>query len=222
MQLYEKLVVSDTGHASPDSCHLGWVEKELCDDGGVTSPLEAVSWPVHTERLVLRRLKDGDLGQIFAYRSQTRVAEWIGSAAADVTSLTERFGGGETAVIVEHDGQLIGDVMVRLGDAYAQHEVAGGALASQAELGWTFDPAHQGRGFATETVRALFGMCFDDLGLRRVVAACFAANEPSWRLMERVGMRREAHHIEDSLHREHGWLDEYVYALLASEWRASR
>ena len=79
---------------------------------------------------------------------------------------------------------------------------------------------YHGQGLATEAVRALLGICFDQLGLRRVVAACFTENEPSWRLMERVGMRREAHHVADSLHRDHGWSDEYVYALLADEWRS--
>ena len=59
------------------------------------------------------------------------------------------------------------------------------------------------------------------LGARRVVADCFAANEASWRLMERVGMRREQHHVEDSLHAELGWLDGLGYALLATEWRAA-
>ena len=57
------------------------------------------------------------------------------------------------------------------------------------------------------------------LGLRRVTAGCFAGNEPSWRLMERVGMRREAHAVRDSLHRSRGWLDGLTYALLAEEWR---
>jgi RimJ/RimL family protein N-acetyltransferase len=180
--------------------------------------LDDVDWPVRTERLALRRLVDGDMPKIFAYRSLPEVAEWIGGTATDVESLTERFGDGSTAVIVEHDGQLIGDLMVRRRDAYAQREVAEGGVGVEAELGWTFDPAHHGHGLATEAIRALIGVCFDDLGLRRLVAACFTANEPSWRLMERVGMRREAHHVKDSLHRDHGWLDEYVYALLAEEW----
>lgn len=169
---------------------------------------------------MLRRLADGDLPRIFAYRSQPKVAEWIGSTATDIDALAERYGDGATAVIVEHDGRLIGDLMVRIQDPYAQREVAEAAAASEAELGWTLDPAHQGHGFATEAVRALIGICFDALELRRVVAACFAANEASWRLMERVGMRREAHNIKDSLHRDHGWQDGYVYALLADEWRA--
>ena len=181
-------------------------------------PLDVVGWPVRTERLVLRRLADGDMPRIFAYRSQPEVAKWIGGTATDVGSLAERFGDGATAVIVEHRGQLIGDLMVKLRDAYAQREVAESAAGCEAELGWTFDPAHQGRGLATEAIRALFGICFDDVGLHRVVAACFSANEPSWRLMERVGMRREAHHVRDSLHRDFGWQDGYVYALLADEW----
>jgi RimJ/RimL family protein N-acetyltransferase len=184
----------------------------------MASSLDVVQWPVRTERLVLRRLAEGDLPTIFAYRSQPQVAEWIGGTATNVDSLAERYGKGTTAVIVEHDGQLIGDLMVKLQDAYAQREVADAAAASEAELGWTFDPAHHGRGFATEAIGALLRICFDDLGIRRVVAACFTANEPSWRLMERIGMRREAHHVKNSLHRDHGWQDDYVYALLADEW----
>lgn len=180
--------------------------------------LDVVDWPVRTERLALRRLSDGDLPEIFAYRSQPQVAEWTGSRVADVESLAERLGDGATVVIVEHDGELIGDLMVRIQDGWGQREVADQAVGVEAELGWTFDPAHQGRGLATEAIRALVGICFDDLGLRRVVASCFAANDPSWRLMERLGMRREAHNVADSLHRDHGWLDGYFYALLAEEW----
>ncbi len=62
-------------------------------------------------------------------------------------------------------------------------------------------------------------ICFEGLGLRRVTADCFAENEASWRLMERVGMRREAHNVRDSLQRSGQWLDGYGYALLAEEWR---
>jgi RimJ/RimL family protein N-acetyltransferase len=54
-----------------------------------------------------------------------------------------------------------------------------------------------------------------------VIAQCFADNEPSWRLMERLGMRREQHTKQDSLHRNGEWLDGMMYALLRDEWRAS-
>jgi RimJ/RimL family protein N-acetyltransferase len=94
------------------------------------------------------------------------------------------------------------------------------ARGVQAELGWCLDPRYAGRGYATEAVEGLLHLCFELLGLRRVTASCFADNERSWRLMERVGMRREAHTVADSLHRSGRWLDGLTYAMLADEWRA--
>jgi RimJ/RimL family protein N-acetyltransferase len=64
-------------------------------------------------------------------------------------------------------------------------------------------------------------VCFEDLGVHRVVAGCFVDNEASWRLMERIGMRRESHTVRDGLHRSGQWLDGYTYALLADEWAAA-
>jgi RimJ/RimL family protein N-acetyltransferase len=103
---------------------------------------------------------------------------------------------------------------------WAQAEVKDKAKGMQAELGWCLRPEEEGKGLATEAVVELFRICFEDLGLRRVVANCFSANEPSWRLMERVGMRREEHAVKDSLHRNGEWMDGYRYALLADEWQA--
>jgi RimJ/RimL family protein N-acetyltransferase len=108
--------------------------------------------------------------------------------------------------------------MLRVEDAWAQAEVVDGARNAQAELGWVLDPAHTGRGYATEAVRGLLTHCFEDLHVRRVVADCFLDNDRSWRLMERLGMRREVHAVAESLHRSGSWLDTVGYALLASEW----
>ena len=124
--------------------------------------------------------------------------------------------------MLERDGELIGDLMVAVGDAWAQAEVTEQAKGLQAELGWVLDPAHEGHGYATEAVRELLRLCFADLGLRRVEAGCFAANTPSWRLMERVGMRRESHTRRDALHRSGEWMDGMAYGLLAEEWLAAR
>lgn len=121
-------------------------------------------------------------------------------------------------LIVELDRRVIGALGLRVEDAWAQEEVADQARDVQGELGWAFDPAFGGKGYATEAVRALIGLSFGPLGLRRVHAECFAGNEPSWRLMERIGMRREQHTVRESLHRTKGWLDGFSYALLADEW----
>ena len=121
-------------------------------------------------------------------------------------------------LIIELDGKVIGDFMLRVEDAWAQAEVADRACGTQAELGWVLDPAHTGRGYATEAVRGLLEYCFTRLGVRRVVATCFLANDTSWRLMERLGMRREGHAVAESLHRSGRWLDTVTYAVLADEW----
>lgn len=122
-------------------------------------------------------------------------------------------------LVVELGGRVIGDLMLAVEDAWSQTEVADQAKDVQAELGWCLDPAQQGHGYATAAVEALIRVCFEDLGLRRVTANCFADNESSWRLMERVGMRREMHTVSESLHRSGAWLDGLGYALLADEWR---
>ena len=107
-------------------------------------------------------------------------------------------------------------------DAWAQVEVADQVKNTQAEIGWVVAPEHGGRGYGTEGAAELLRICFEDLGLRRVKALCFADNVASYRIMEKLGMRREEYAVRDSLHRTRGWLDGMTYAILADEWRAGR
>ncbi len=123
--------------------------------------------------------------------------------------------------MVELDGVVVGDLMLAIEDAWSQTEVAEQARGVQAELGWCIGTRYQGNGYAREAIEELLRICFEDLGLRRVVANCFADNVASWRLMERLGMRRELYTVRESLHRSGEWLDGMGYALLAEEWRAS-
>jgi RimJ/RimL family protein N-acetyltransferase len=121
-------------------------------------------------------------------------------------------------LVMELDGEVIGDLYLHVTDAWAQEDVAGQA-GQEAEIGWCLSPAHQGHGYVTEGAVELVRICFEDLGVRRITAAAFADNVPSLRIMERLGMRQESHGIRDSLHRDLGWIDGVVYALLAEEWR---
>jgi RimJ/RimL family protein N-acetyltransferase len=189
--------------------------------GAVTS-LGDLTWPVRTERLEISPQTPDDLPAVWAFRSLPAVQEWVGGAEAGLEEFAERFATRDSALVVRHGGVVVGDLMVQVGDGWGQREVAERAVGVQATLGWTIDPAHGGRGLATEAVRAALAVCFDGLGVRRVLAECFADNTASWRLMERVGMRREAHGVRASLHRSRGWVDDLTYALLAEEWRAAR
>ena len=186
------------------------------------SPLDAVTWPVRTARLSLRRTTPDDLEATWEYRGLAEVGRWLTSASSTVDEYRAMFEDPERLamlLVVELDGAVIGDLMVKVGDAWAQAEVKEQARGVQAELGWVIHPDHTGHGYASEAVRELLRLCFDELHLRRVTADCFADNEASWRLMERVGMRREVHTLQESLHRSGEWLDGLGYALLADEWR---
>jgi RimJ/RimL family protein N-acetyltransferase len=88
------------------------------------------------------------------------------------------------------------------------------------EVGYIFSPAHGGRGYATEAVRALLDLAFGAFGARRVVARVDARNAPSRQLLERLGVRLEAHLVENEWFK--GELTSEVdYAVLAREWAAA-
>jgi len=185
--------------------------------------LSALEWPVRTERLVLRPATPADVSSTWEYRSLREFSEWTTRSPASLDEHTAHFTAPESlakTLVVELGSRVIGDLMVSVQDGWAQTDVADQARGVQAELGWGLDPEHTGHGYATEAVQAMLRICFDGLRLRRVTASCFADNVPSWRLMERVGMRREEYAVRDSLHRSGAWLDGMTYALLADEWRA--
>lgn len=181
--------------------------------------LGRADWPVRTPRLAIRPSRPGDAEPIWRYRRLDDANRFLSSRPGDLDTWRERFAHRmPSTLVIERDDRVIGDLMLKVTDGWHQAEAADGARQCEAELGWVLDPAEAGRGYGTESVRAVIEICFTQLGLRRLVAHCFAANEPSWRLMERLGMRREAHTVRDSLHRDLGWLDGYSYALLAEEW----
>ena len=148
---------------------------------------------------------------------------WLGASPLDEAAFIEGFEDRTRGTIaIENDGRVIGDLMVRVEDGWAQRSMEHLAAGCQAALGWVMSPDATGRGFATEAVRAAIDLCFGPLGLRRVHAGCFADNEPSWRLMERLGMRREEFSRATALHMSGEWLDTMVYAVLAEEWPTNR
>jgi RimJ/RimL family protein N-acetyltransferase len=184
-------------------------------------PLSRISWPRTTERLVLRPATPADAQVTYAFRHREDVGRWLTELPTDVESYRVAFEQPDrlaSTLVVDVGGQVVGDLMLRVEDAWTQREAETHGRGTQAVLGWVLDPAHTGRGYATEAVRELLAICFEELRLHRVVATCFAANESSWRLMERLGLRRELHATADALHRSGEWMDTYGYALTDREW----
>src|SRR5690606_36454569 len=189
-------------------------------------PLRTVAWPLRTARLEIRPCTADDLDAVWEFRRLPEVNRWLGRAPATREAFHETYSDparlAMTFVIVLPDADggapaIIGDLMIKLSTAWAQAEVAEQAAGTEAELGWVLAPSYTGRGYAAEAVGAVIDLCFGPLGLRRVHAGCFAANELSWRLMERLGMRREEFSRRTALHRSGEWMDGMTYGLLAEE-----
>jgi RimJ/RimL family protein N-acetyltransferase len=183
-------------------------------------------YPIRTARLLLRPYTLDDVDALYEYQRLPEVARYLEGEArsrAEVEAIvTTRAGVGPPALTAEGDllpmvaeladsGVVVGDCVL----FWRSVEHRGG------EIGYVFSPAYHGRGLATETARALLRLGFEGLGLHRIVARCDARNVPSWRVMERIGMRREAHLVRNEFLKGE-WSDELIYAILRSEWEAQQ
>ncbi|MBW4630724.1 MAG: GNAT family N-acetyltransferase [Iphinoe sp. HA4291-MV1] len=92
---------------------------------------------------------------------------------------------------------------------------------SKGEIGWSLHPSYCGRGYATEAAQILLTYGFAHRKLHRITSICDTRNTASFRLMERLGMRREGH-LRQSQSMKGSWQDEYMYALLHNEWLAQQ
>jgi RimJ/RimL family protein N-acetyltransferase len=181
------------------------------------------AYPIETERLLLRPYTPGDFDAFYGMQSRPDVVRylyWDVRTADEIrevltTKVTKRGAiqhegeGLQLALQLPQSGVIVGDVVL----IWVSEEHQSG------EIGYVLHPDHQGNGYATEACRVLLRLGFEELGLHRIVARCDARNTASWRVMERLGMRREAHLRENEFIKGE-WTDELVYAMLASEWQA--
>jgi len=182
---------------------------------------QRLSWPKRTVRLSIRPCLAADLTAVYAVRSAPEVAEWIPAHPSSYENFVLGQGASramERCLVMELDGTVIGDLYLHVEDGWAQSEVKDAAKDSQAEIGWCLSPGHQGNGYVTEATTELVRICFQELGIRRITASAFADNAPSVRVMERLGMVCEARFRKESLHRNRGWVDGVIYALLREDW----
>jgi len=180
--------------------------------------------PVETPRLRLRAFVEDDLDPLDAYQSRADVARYVPWAARTREQSALSLGMKMAATGIEAEGDVVSLAMelretgAMIGDIvliWRSEEHRTG------EIGFVLHPDHHGRGLMSEAATEALRIAFEDLGWRRVIGRCDARNDASARLMERIGMRREAHLIENELFKDE-WTDEYGYAMLEREWRARR
>jgi len=185
--------------------------------------LSCLPLPLQTERLALRAFRAADFPAYAAYHGRPEVYRFLYMPAPTGQALQDQFAGvlaqpfsqdGDTlrlAVTRREDAALVGEVLLKI----ASRE------ALQAEVGYIFHPDFAGQGYASEAVAAMLGLGFETLGCHRIFARLDALNAGSVGVVERLGLRREAHLIQND--RFNGvWGDEYIYALLGSEWNVAR
>ena len=177
-----------------------------------------MAFRLESERLVLRPFRAADVDALHAYRNDPDVGRYQGwsaptleEARAFVQRQSELEPGepgvrAQIAIESKRTGALLGDLFLDTSED------------DQARVGFSLAHANQGEGLATEALTTLLSHLFETRGTHRVTALTLAANTRSIALLERVGMRREAHHVQ-SARFEGAWVDEFVYALLRDEWR---
>jgi RimJ/RimL family protein N-acetyltransferase len=181
-------------------------------------------FPIKTERLILRLYTEDDYDDLYDIQSRPDVARYLywgprdhdqarGSLAMKIASSGLRAEGDDLtlAVVLPETGKIIGDVLL----------VWTSQKHRQGEVGYIFHPDHGGHGYATEATRVMLRIGFEEIGLHRIIGRLDARNTASARVLERLGMRREAHLVHNEMVKGE-WSDEMVYAMLEDEWRAGR
>ena len=174
--------------------------------------------------MTLRPFEAGDLGALHDLFSREDVCRYLRWEPMDLdharAKLEQRLretrieSDGDAlmfAAVEEATGRVVGELMLRLESAASR----------QGEVGWSFHPDVQGRGLATEGAREMLRVGFDELGLHRIAAEGDPRNVASVRVMEKVGMRREALFVENEFLKGE-WVGEIVCAILEAEWHGER
>ena len=176
---------------------------------------------LRTPRLHLRPFTTDDIPAIAAYRDDPEVARhqsWDRYSEDDarrlVTSVADAAPGTpgqwfQWAITLAADGTLLGDCGLKID----------GDEPRLGMIGYTLGRAHQRLGFATEAVRAVLDLAFHQLALHRVSASVDVDNLASLALLQRLGLRREAHFVKSQWFKG-AWVDDVVCAVLRDEWLA--
>lgn len=177
---------------------------------------------IHTDRLTLRHFTDDDFDALHSWQSREDVTRYLlySARSADevraalklrTASTSIRFNDDTLAFLVlrKDTGAPIGEVNLTL--VSAQHRAG--------EIGYVLHPGAHGNGFAAEAAREMLRIGFEQLRLHRIVGRLDAVNTASARVLEKLGMRKEAHFVDNEWFKGE-WSSEAVYAILTEEWFA--
>lgn len=177
--------------------------------------------PIRTERLLLRRLAEPDLGDVLAWMGDPEVARYQLYEPRDREQVAEHIAKAMAATTLAEKDDWV-EFAIQLGDAVIGliYFTISNVDDSTGEIGWALTRAYQGKGYATEASSAVLDLAFGELGLHRVYAELDPRNDASVALCLRLGMRHEAHFVEHMMFKGE-WADTGIYGILEREWSAS-
>lgn len=172
-----------------------------------------------TERLALRCITPLDAKAIFDYRSNPQISkfqtwkpkelkdvyEFICEKISKVPNIPDTW--YQLGIIIKKTDEFIGDIGIH----FCNEDNV------QVEIGYTLSEKYQGKGFATEAIKAVIDYLFSVLNKHRITASADPRNIKSVALLERIGMRKEAH-FKKSFWFNNEWTDDVIYAILKEEW----
>jgi [ribosomal protein S5]-alanine N-acetyltransferase len=167
---------------------------------------------IETKRLIIRKFVSSDWEEVYEYTSNSEVMKYIPEGVfteEDAKRFMEENCGEKPekyAVVLQDENILIGHLVF--------HNVFGGHTY---EIGWVFNPKYYNKGYASEAAFAAIKYGFEELKLHRIIATCQPENTPSYRVMEKIGMRREGY-FKKCIPNGTQWWDEYFYAILEEEF----
>jgi len=181
---------------------------------------------LNSDRLVLRKINASDFDAMVAHEQDSELMKYI----RPITSLAEtkkkvrqcidKWDGkeGQWLMLVVHlnsDNKHIDNNNELIGMVCLNFE----SLAfKRVEIGYRFHHNFQGKGYAFEAVKEVVNFLFNEVKIHKLLAYCVAEHHASFKLMEKLGMKREACLRQHSKLADDKWHDELIYGLLATEY----
>ncbi len=175
---------------------------------------------LETERLIIRRFVPADYIDLFEYLSNEDVVKYepynvYSEEQAKQEAISRSENPNFWAVCLKATDKLIGNVYLAKQDFDTW------------EVGYVFNKNYWGNGYATEAVQFLVEYAFSSCNAHRIVAFCNPQNEASWKLLERIGMRKEGHlrsniYFKVNENNKPIWQDTYEYGMLKNEWQGGQ
>ncbi len=175
---------------------------------------------IESPRFILRPLRVSDVDDVLAYQSNPDVVRFIPWPVRDASMVSEALITAQHQSTLARQGDYLNLAITHRDDGRVVGQVNAMYVSEQdqcAEIGYVVSPAYSRRGYALEATTALISALFTTDKFRRVIATCDARNVASLVVLERLGLRCEAHFREDRLFKGE-WISTYVFAVLRHEW----